>query len=98
MPSSSSSSSSSSALTVPNLHLRALRIWSSKYYAIAAFIFLVLSLSFFLPLGFTFPLLQPHSVNPPPQRQPNACAYYAWTGAPLVTISEAGSDPDPAIG
>ncbi|KAG5022517.1 hypothetical protein AAZX31_07G124400 [Glycine max] len=42
MPSSSSSSSSSSALTVPNLHLRALRIWSSKYYAIAAFIFLVL--------------------------------------------------------
>ncbi|KAH1198962.1 Pectin acetylesterase 5 [Glycine max] len=35
-------SSSSSALTAPNLRLRTLRIWSSKDYAIAAFIFLIL--------------------------------------------------------
>ena len=83
-----------------------------------------------LPLGFPFPFplrfpapsLQARSVNPPPQRQPNARAYvpnkshappsflavtessfllsmqFAWTGALPVTISKAGSDPDPAIG
>ncbi|CAJ1798784.1 unnamed protein product [Sphenostylis stenocarpa] len=38
----SSFSSSSSVLTIPNLRLRALRIWSSKDYAIAAFVFLLL--------------------------------------------------------
>ncbi|KAK7373735.1 hypothetical protein VNO80_07151 [Phaseolus coccineus] len=48
MPHSSSSSPPSSVPTISNLRLRALIIWSSKNYAIAAFVFLLLlSLSLF---------------------------------------------------
>lgn len=117
-------SSSSSALTAPNLRLRTLRIWSSKDYAIAAFIFLILfSLLLFSHLDSRsrysnlIPLTLLRNANQTLARMfhskhthapPSFFLFdwililpyvqYAWTGAPLVTISEAGSDPDPAIG
>ena len=131
-PSSSSSSSSSSSLpTVSNLRLRALTIWASKNYAIAAFVFLFLfSLTLFSHLDSRsrsrsrYPSHPPSSLVPltllrnanrtgartsltPPRAFlfrlnwiPNfhLCVQFAWTGAPPVTTSKAGQDPDLAIG
>lgn len=128
----SSSSSSSPVSTISNLRIRALILWSSKNYAIAAFVFLLLfSLTLFShldsrshshsrypshPRSTLGPLTLLRNANRTRARKsltiPRAsflfrlnwirnfhlCVQFAWTGAPPVTTSKAGSDPDLAIG